>query len=223
MKSRRGPAAGRNGPASRSHERLLEELAQSEVCGSRVLEAMREVPRHLFVDDALAHRSYENTALPIGHAQTISQPYIVALMSELAIAGEIPERVLEIGAGSGYQAAVLSRLARQVYSMERISALLGKARRRLNRLGIHRVHFRFGDGHLGWPEKAPFDAIVVTAACTELPQALVRQLKEGGRLVVPVGEEKQRLRCCRRRGEKLECETVEAVNFVPMLEGVTHN
>jgi protein-L-isoaspartate(D-aspartate) O-methyltransferase len=186
---------------------------------TRVLDAMRNVPRHLFMPDAPPRAAYGDHPSPIGHGQTISQPTIVAIMSDaLELTG--PERVLEIGTGSGYQAAVLSVLAREVYSIEIVEELGLAAKKRLEELGYRNVHVRVGDGYKGWPERAPFDRILLTAAPPEIPQALIDQLKEGGVLVAPVGEEGQVQRLVRwtKREGKLAKEDLGAVRFVPMVK-----
>jgi protein-L-isoaspartate(D-aspartate) O-methyltransferase len=184
----------------------------------RIVQALREVPRHEFVPEALCFHAYANQPLPIGHGQTISQPYIVALMSDL-ISPQPTDVVLEIGTGSGYQAAVLSRLVQQVYSVEIIGSLAEQARQRLHRLGYNNVEVRVGNGHYGWPEHAPFDAIIVTAAAHEIPPALIEQLKPGGRLIIPVGRHftGQNLRLVSKNSAGLvETHDVLPVIFVPM-------
>jgi len=167
---------------------VQEQLIPRGITDRRVLEALAKVPRHLFVPEALWHQAYSDRPLPIGYGQTISQPYIVALMTEaLELQGD--ERVLEVGTGSGYQAAILAELAKQVYSVERMPELARRARRILDRLGYGNVLIRVGDGSKGWPERAPFDAIIVTAGAPKVPKALLQQLKVGGRMVIPVGDE----------------------------------
>jgi len=167
---------------------VQEQLIPRGITDRRVLEALVKVPRHLFVPEALWHQAYSDRPLPIGYGQTISQPYIVALMTEaLELQGD--ERVLEVGTGSGYQAAILAELAKQVYSVERMPELARRARRILDRLGYGNVLIRVGDGSKGWPERAPFDAIIVTAGAPKVPKALLQQLKVGGRMVIPVGDE----------------------------------
>ncbi|MHB1514212.1 MAG: protein-L-isoaspartate(D-aspartate) O-methyltransferase [Acidiferrobacteraceae bacterium] len=203
----------------RTRERLIARLRAEGIRDARVLRAMTEVPRHLFVDEALASRAYEDTALPIGHGQTISQPYIVARMTELILKGA-PKSVLEIGTGSGYQTAVLARLVEQVYSIERVAALFQRARRRLSEQGFHNVTTRLGDGGVGWVEQAPFDAILVTAGAGDVPDALRAQLVSGGRIIIPVGYERQMLTVIRSPESGSEAELVEAVSFVPLLSGV---
>lgn len=187
----------------------------------RVLEAIRSIPRHLFVEEALSHRAYENTALPIGHRQTISQPFIVARMTEALLEGERPRTVLEIGTGSGYQAAVLAQIVDRVFSVERIQALSRNARELLSRLGINNVNLRHSDGADGWPDKAPFDGIILTAAPKEVPEALLTQLALGGRLVAPVEgpDGRQQLVRYTRTEEAYVRDILDAVMFVPMLPG----
>lgn len=202
--------------SARTRERLVGRLREAGIRSEAVLEAMRRIPRHLFVDEALAHRAYEDTALPIGHNQTISQPYTVARMTELTFA-DGARRVLEVGTGSGYQTAVLCAIAAEVYSVERIEPLLRSARRCLQELNFRNFRLQHGDGSHGWPQYAPFDAIVVTAAAAELPAALVGQLAAGGRLVIPVGEARQELRLLRRTSDGLVTETIESANFVPLI------
>lgn len=205
----------------RTRKRLIERLKEAGIRQKAVLEAMLDTPRHIFVDEALAHRAYEDTALPIGFHQTISQPYIVARMSELICENGRPKRVLEVGTGSGYQAAILSRLAEDVYTVERIEPLLKKARQRFQRLSLRNVHSKLSDGNWGWPEAGPFDAILVTAAPQDLPEELLQQLKPDGCLVLPVGGDgAQELRVVRRKGQEFEQSVVEAVRFVPLLPGV---
>lgn len=207
--------------SARTRERLIERLRAEGIADERVLEAIRSVPRHLFVDEALASRAYEDTALPIGHGQTISQPYVVARMTEALVGDGVPERVLEVGCGCGYQAAVLAHLIPRVDSIERIRALLSGARRTLLQLGIRNVHLRHGDGREGWPEHAPYEAILLAAAPAEVPAALFEQLAEGGRLIAPVGPRTaQRLLLYRRTSRGLESQALGAVSFVPLAPGV---
>ncbi|WP_337881421.1 protein-L-isoaspartate(D-aspartate) O-methyltransferase [Rheinheimera sp.] len=203
----------------RSAAVLAQKLQQDGIQDSRVLAAISQTPRHLFVEAVLAHKAYENTALPIGQGQTISQPYIVARMTELLLQSAQCRKVLEIGTGSGYQTAILARLFDQVCSVERIKALQFQAKRRLQQLDLHNVSMKHGDGWLGWQSKAPFDCIIVTAAPHEVPQALLQQLSEGGRLVIPVGAQEQVLRVFTRCGETFEQKDVEAVRFVPLVPG----
>ncbi len=197
-------------------ERMVrEQLASRDVKDARVLAAMRRVPRHEFVPAALRAQAYADGPLPIGHEQTISQPYIVALMTQLAALGPA-SRVLEVGTGSGYQAAILAEVARDVYTIEIVEPLARSAEATLRRLGYERVHVRAGDGYRGWPEAAPFDAILVTAAPERVPAPLLEQLAVGGRLVIPVGRIDQELEVHRRTATGFEVERVAPVRFVPM-------
>jgi len=186
-----------------------------------VLEAIRSVPRHLFVDEALAHRSYEDTALPIGYGQTLSQPYVVARMSELALAQGRPKKVLELGSGSGYQTAILASLVDEICAIERIKPLLERARKQLRALRVRNVRLRHGDGLDGWASEAPFDLILGAAAPEHLPTQLLEQLAPGGRLILPVGGERQQLMMVTATAEGYVEEVIEEVNFVPMVRGVT--
>ena len=209
--------------SARTRTRMLERLRTDGVSDEAVLAAMSEVPRHIFVDDALASRAYDDVALPIGFGQTISQPWIVARMSELARNGRALDRVLEVGTGCGYQTAILGRLAAQVYSIERLRALLLVARKNMRELHVRNVRFAHGDGHAGLPSEAPFDAIVVTAAATHVPAALKEQLALGGRLIVPLGRSEQRLVVVERderNGRHFSEQQLEAVRFVPLLPGL---
>ncbi|WP_043527523.1 protein-L-isoaspartate(D-aspartate) O-methyltransferase [Litchfieldella xinjiangensis] len=209
--------------SQRTRDRLVARLKSSGIEDSRVLDVMRREPRHLFLDEALSHRAYEDTALPIGHGQTLSQPWIVARMTELVL-DEAPERVLEIGTGSGYQTLVLSRLVPQLWSIERIAALHRRAGERLRRLGANNVRLRLADGGHGWQEAAPFDVILLTACASELPRELLAQLAEGGRLIAPVEEPdgSQWLTQVRRRDRIYDYQRLEPVRFVPLLQGVIH-
>ena len=173
--------------SERTRERLIQRLREEGIVNQDVLEVIRRTPRHLFVDEALAHRAYEDTALPIGNNQTISQPYMVARMSELLLEDGPLDKVLEIGTGSGYQTAVLSQLVERIFSVERIKVLQDRAKERLLELNLRNVVFRWGDGWEGWPALAPYNAIIVTAVATDVPQALLDQLAPGGRMVIPVG------------------------------------
>ncbi len=207
--------------SQRSRDRLSKTLSEMGIKSPRVLEVMRTIPRHLFVDEALASRAYENTALPIGFGQTISQPWIVARMTEILLDTGPVDKVLEIGTGCGYQSAVLAQFCRQIYSIERIEALAKKTRARLRKLKLHNVNLSYGDGWKGWPEIAPFDAILVAAAPAGIPEALLQQLNTGGRLIIPVGEKgHQDLRLITRRADGYEEQSLDAVSFVPMLEGM---
>jgi protein-L-isoaspartate(D-aspartate) O-methyltransferase len=206
--------------SQRTRDRLVERLREKGIESLSVLDVMRRTPRHLFVDEALSSRAYEDTALPIGYSQTISQPYIVARMTEELIRGHVPHKVLEVGTGSGYQTAVLAQLVAQVYTVERIDALVKTARLRLRELGLGNVRLKHSDGSWGWSQQAPFDAILVTAAPPEIPTALLEQLVDGGRLVIPVGGGRsQTLAVVKRRGTVCEREDLEQVNFVPLLGG----
>ncbi len=206
--------------SQRTRERLVQRLREKGIADARVLETLRVTPRHIFVDEALATRAYEDTALPIGHGQTISQPYVVARMTEALLAGGEPQRVLEVGTGCGYQSAVLAQLVAEVYSVERIDGLLRNARARFQELSLHNIRLRHGDGYAGWVEHGPYDAILVAAAPAEIPQPLLEQLAEGGRLVLPVGPSgDQTLMVVTRRGEELSEQRLERVSFVPLLAG----
>ena len=197
---------------------LLEQLRQQGIHDEKLLHAIEAVPRERFVDEAFQHKAYENTALPIGSGQTISQPYTVARMTEL-LRLKPSSRVLEIGTGSGYQTAILAHLVEHVFSVERIKGLQWQAKRRLKQLDLHNVSTRHGDGWLGWPSRGPFDAIIVTAAPPEIPQDLLQQLDDGGVMILPVGEENQTLQRITRRGDEFAAETIEAVRFVPLVKG----
>ena len=199
---------------------LIGQLIRQGIHDERVLAAMANVPREAFVDEAFAHQAWENMALPIGFGQTISQPYIVARMTEQLLIGK-PNSVLEIGTGSGYQTAVLAQLVNHVYSVERFKTLQYQAKRRLQRLDLHNVSTRHGDGWAGWPTKAPFDAIIVTAAAQVVPDALVQQPKVGGRLIIPVGETRgeQKLLLIEKNATQVRSEVLEAVRFVPLVHG----
>ena len=207
--------------SQRTRERMVQRLGDLGISNLRVLEAMLHVPRHLFVDEAFAQRAYEDAALPIAFNQTISQPYIVARMTEQLV-NALPDkpRVLEIGTGCGYQTAVLARLVNHVFSIERISPLLEKTKARLASLSILNVTLKCADGNFGWSQFSPFDGILITAAAPQVPPALVKQLSEGGILVVPEGANQQVLRVYRKTGDKLEVQNLEAVRFVPLLDGV---
>ncbi|CAI0968931.1 Protein-L-isoaspartate O-methyltransferase [Serratia grimesii] len=197
---------------------LLTQLRQQGIRDERLLQAIEAVPRERFVDEALEHKAYENTALPIGSGQTISQPYMVARMTELLNLTPT-SRVLEIGTGSGYQTAILAHLVQHVCSVERIKGLQWQAKRRLKQLDLHNVSTRHGDGWQGWASRGPFDAIIVTAAPPEIPPALMEQLDDGGILVLPVGEQAQILKRIQRQGGEFVIDTVEAVRFVPLVKG----
>ena len=197
---------------------LIKQLLNQGIRDERVLAAVANVPRDAFVDEAFAHQAWENMALPIGFGQTISQPYMVARMTEQLLVAK-PATVLEIGTGSGYQTAVLAQLVSHVYTVERIKTLQYQAKRRLQRLDLHNVSTRHGDGWAGWPTKAPFDAIIVTAAARMVPDALIHQLRDGGRLIIPVGESRQELLLIEKSGTRIRTEVLEAVRFVPLVHG----
>ena len=203
---------------SRRIQSLLNQLRQLGIHDERVLDAMAQVPREKFIDEAFEHSAWDNVALPIGQGQTISQPYMVARMTEL-LELTPDSRVLEIGTGSGYQTAILAHMVHHVCSVERIKSLQWHARRRLKQLDLHNVSTRHGDGWQGWQARAPFDAIIVTAAPLEIPVALMSQLDEGGILVLPVGDDQQYLKRVHRRGGEFIIDTVEAVRFVPLVKG----
>lgn len=199
-------------------DRLIEYLVASGIKDQRVLDAIHHLPRERFVSQAMMHQAYDNNALPIGQGQTISQPYIVARMTEL-LELEPSSNVLEIGTGSGYQTAVLAQLVERVYSVERIKSLQWEAKRRLKQLDIYNISTKHGDGWLGWETKGPFDTIIVTAAAEVIPQALLAQLKDGGRMVIPVGETEQQLLKIERKGDEYLSTVVEMVRFVPLVAG----
>jgi protein-L-isoaspartate(D-aspartate) O-methyltransferase len=207
--------------SARTRERLISRLREQGITNEDVLERIRSVPRHLFVDEALSSRAYEDTALPIGHGQTISQPYIVARMTQSLLEAGPLRKVLEVGTGCGYQTAVLAPLVVTLYSIERIAALQQRARQVLRDMRIGNVHMRHGDGFEGWPPFAPFDGIIVAAASHAVPPALLEQLADGGRLIIPVGPDReQQLLRITRRGEKFEREILGPVTFVPLLQGL---
>jgi protein-L-isoaspartate(D-aspartate) O-methyltransferase len=214
--------AGIGMTSARTRDRLVQRLREQGIANLAVLDRVRNVPRHIFVDEALGSRAYEDTALPIGFGQTISQPYIVARMTEALLEAGVPDNVLEVGTGCGYQTAILAPLVARVYTIERIEPLLARARLRLKELGIRNVRFRHGDGTLGWKAHAPFDGILVAAAPLTVPEALIRQLRIGGRLIVPVGPEgEQELVRFTRREQRLERESLGSVAFVPLVGGMT--
>ncbi len=206
--------------SARTRDRLVQRLREQGIANLAVLERIRNVPRHIFVDEALGSRAYEDTALPISYGQTISQPYIVARMTEALLEAGAAENILEVGTGCGYQTAVLAPLVTRLYTIERIEPLLARARERLKELGIRNVRFRHGDGTLGWKAHAPFDGILVAAAPLTVPEALTRQLRVGGRLLVPIGPEgEQELVRFTRREQGMQRESLGAVAFVPLLGG----
>ena len=206
--------------SARTRARLIARLRQQGISDETVLEVMQAVPRHLFVDEALSHRAYEDSALPIGFNQTISQPYTVARMTELLLEGRRPSRVLEIGTGCGYQAAVLSALVDQVFTIERISGLAEKARRTLSDIGAMNVIQRYNDGAIGWAERGPFDGMLITASPHQVPPALFVQLSEGGRMILPLDTDGEQYltRVTRIQGD-MSVETIEPAKFVPLLGG----
>ena len=208
--------------SARTRDRLVQRLREQGIANPAVLERIRNVPRHIFVDEALGSRAYEDTALPIGFGQTISQPYIVARMTEALLEGGPADNVLEVGTGCGYQTAVLAPLVKRLGTIERVEPLLTRARERLKELGIRNVRFRHGDGSLGWKAHAPFDGILVAAAPLVVPEPLLKQLKVGGRLIVPIGPEGQqqlvRFTC---REQRIERESLGPVAFVPLLGGTS--
>lgn len=217
--------AGVGMTSERTRSRLIERLREQGITNTRVLDVMRETPRHLFLEEALSHRAYEDTALPIGYGQTLSQPYIVARMTEILLAGAGKiNRVLEVGTGSGYQTAILAQLVDEVYTVERIKPLQDKAKVLLRKLGLRNVTYKHADGGFGWPEKAPFPGILSTAAPREIPDELRQQLAPGGAMVIPVGDRQQFLTLVIREqdDDKFITQTLEPVRFVPLLTGVTN-
>ena len=206
--------------SARTRDRLVQRLRDHGIRANAVLEQIRNVPRHLFVDEALASRAYEDTALPIGLGQTISQPFVVARMTEALLDGFDGEKVLEIGTGCGYQTAVLAPLVKKIYTVERIRELQNKAKQRLRELDIYNVQFKPGDGWEGWAKYAPYDGILVAAAAPELPEKLLEQLAPGGRLILPVGPSgRQQLVMVTRRDNHYEQVSLGAVSFVPLVKG----
>src|SRR5262245_35082800 len=213
--------AGIGMTSARTRERLVQRLREQGIRNLAVLDRIRNVPRHIFVDEALGSRAYEDTALPIGFGQTISQPYIVARMTEALLEQGPLHNVLEVGTGCGYQTAVLAPLVGKLYSIERIEPLLTRAKDRLKEIGIRNVRFRHGDGSVGWKSHAPFDGILVAAAPLTIPEPLLQQLSVGGRLIVPVGPEgQQELIRFTRREQKMERHSLGPVAFVPLLGGI---
>ena len=208
----------------RTRERLLGRLMEQGIKNMQVLDIIRSTPRHIFLDEALSHRAYEDVALPIGYGQTISQPYVVAKMTEIVSASRRLKSVLEIGTGCGYQTAVISRIAEKVYTIERIKPLLDRAKKNLKLLGIRNVEFKHDDGSLGWEERAPFDAIITTAAPQMVPAELYQQLsQEEGSLVIPVGvDNQQNLKHIVKSGQSIRTENLGSVRFVPLLTGQVH-
>ena len=214
--------AGIGMTSARTRDRLVQRLRDQGITNLSVLDRVRNVPRHIFVDEALGSRAYEDTALPIGFGQTISQPYIVARMTEAILEGGPLVNVLEVGTGCGYQTAILAPLVERIYTIERIEPLVTRAKERIKELGIRNVRFRHGDGTQGWKPHAPFDGILVAAAPLVVPEELIKQLKVGGRLLVPVGPEgTQELIRFTRKEQRVERESLGAVAFVPLLGGTT--
>jgi protein-L-isoaspartate(D-aspartate) O-methyltransferase len=206
--------------SQRTRNRLISRLRESGISNEQVLEVMSRTPRHIFVDEALGTRAYEDTALPIGYGQTISQPYIVARMTEVLIGSTTPQRVLEVGTGCGYQTAILAQLVKEVYTVERIAPLQQKARQTLYELRLSNVRYQHSDGSWGWKKHAPYDGIIVTAAPEEVPEELLQQLADGGRLVIPTGEQgRQRLRLITRQEDQFSETLLEWVSFVPLVQG----
>ena len=207
--------------SQRTRDRLIDRLRDKGIQNESILGVMRSMPRHLFVDEALSHRAYEDSSLPIGHGQTISQPFIVARMTELILSRGIPQKVLEVGTGSGYQAAILSQLVPQVYSVERIVALQSRARERYHMLGINNIVLKHSDGSWGWPRHAPYGAIMVTAAPEQVPEALLEQLAPGGIMIIPVGSQSghQQLLMITHESEGYVQQELDPVRFVPLLNG----
>lgn len=214
-------AAGQGMTSQRARDRMVDRLrSEGGIRDERVLSALRGIPRHLFIDEALASRAYEDTALPIGNGQTISQPWVVARMTEALLEHGTPKKVLEIGTGSGYQGAVLATLGLEVYTVERIEELLRIARRRFRNLGLN-LRTKHDDGRLGWPEHGPFDAIIVTAAGAHLDRSLLEQLADGGTLIAPVGgSASQKLLRMRKTADGLVEEDLGNVVFVPLVSGI---
>jgi protein-L-isoaspartate(D-aspartate) O-methyltransferase len=207
--------------SQRTRSRMIERLRMQGIADEAVLNVMNEIPRHIFIEEALASRAYEDFALPLGYGQTISQPYVVARMTELLIADRPPGRVLEIGTGCGYQTAILAKLVAEVYSVERLLPLLALARKNLRELRVTNIRLKHADGHIGIPEAAPFDAILVTAAAAHVPEALKEQLAAGGKMVVPMGTRQQHLCVIERTARGFSEARLDAVKFVPMLSGLS--
>lgn len=206
--------------SARTRDRLVKRLREQGITDEKVLAQVRNVPRHLFMDEAMASRAYEDTALPIGHGQTISQPYVVALMTQALLEDGKPEKVLEIGSGCGYQTAILAPLVGKLYAIERLAPLQVRARQTLASLNLLGIRMRVGDGWQGWPSQAPFDGILVAAAPEQIPEALLDQLAEGGRLIIPVGgRASQELIKITRKGSNFEKRSLGLVRFVPLVGG----
>lgn len=206
--------------SQRTRARMVERLREQGIRDTRVLHAMGLVPRHIFIEPALANRAYDDTALPLGFGQTISQPYVVARMIEILIAGRELGKTLEIGAGCGYQAAILGALSKQVFAVERVAPLLARARDNLKQLKVSHIRLKHADGNLGLPEAAPFDTIILAAAAADVPQTLLAQLTPGGRLVMPLGSAEQVISLVERTESGFVETRFDAVRFVPLLPGV---
>jgi len=213
-------SAGMGMTSERTRLRMVDYLRREGISDERVLLAMGEIPRHRFVDEGIASRAYEDVALPIGHGQTISSPTIVALMTQLLLEVKPMQKVLEVGTGCGYQTAVLGKLVREVYTLERIAPLMDKARRNLRDLRFYNVRYKHADGHAGYPEGAPYDGILMAASATHVPEALKQQLAVGGRMVLPVGVEDQWLYVVDRKEDGFVEQRREPVRFVPLLPGL---
>lgn len=206
--------------SERTRMRMIENLRREGVTDETVLNAMAEIPRHVFVDEGIASRAYEDVALPIGHGQTISSPTIVGLMTQLLLAAKPMDKVLEVGTGCGYQTAVLGKLVKEVYTLERIAPLMDKARRHLRDLRFYNIRYKHADGHAGYPEGAPYDGILMAASATHVPEALKLQLAVGGRMVLPVGTDDQWLYVVDRKENGFVEQKCAAVRFVPLLPGL---
>jgi protein-L-isoaspartate(D-aspartate) O-methyltransferase len=206
--------------SQRTRDRLLDRLRRQGIDDEALLDIIGQTPRHIFVDEALAHRAYEDTALPIGFNQTISQPFIVALMTRALFQGGNLSRVLEVGTGCGYQTSILAQMSKRVFTVERIKGLQSRARQKLKLLGLRNVQFRHSDGGMGWPELAPFDGIMVTASPRSVPGKLLDQLSPNGRMVIPVGEvDRQTLQLITLEDGEMQVEILEQVRFVPLVGG----
>lgn len=220
MTNARAGVRGIGMTSARTRDRLVQRLVDQGIRSPEVLERIRNVPRHMFVDEALASRAYEDTALPIGLGQTISQPFVVARMTEALLADFNGEKVLEIGTGCGYQTAVMSPLVKKIFTVERLSELQRKTRERLHQLDIYNVQYKPGDGWGGWPKYGPYDGIIVTAAATELPEKLLQQMAPGGRMIIPIGPSGlQELMFVTRMADRFEQVSLGAVSFVPLIAG----
>ena len=207
--------------SQRSRNRLVSKLREMGIKNEKVLDIVAETPRHIFIEEALASKAYENSALPIGYGQTISQPFIVALMTQVLIESGQMRKVLEIGFGSGYQTAILSRVSEQVFGVERLSSLVERAREKIWELKISNIHLRHGDGMMGWERHSPYDAILVAAAPRFVPKELLNQLSEGGRLIIPIGiDENQKLMLYSKTDDEIVEKEIQAVKFVPLLPGI---